>query len=184
MRIIAGRFKGRRFSPPNKNWPTRPTMDYAREALFNILHNDFYFEDIKALELFGGFGGHSYELISRGTSDVTLIEKHPGCVAFIRKTIKELDAEDAIQIIRGDAFRFLEGCREKYNYIFADPPYHLPTLDLLPNLIFEGGLLAAEGSFVLEHGSNHTFSAHPNFVKEKEYGGTIFSFFENIADES
>ncbi|MGK0389817.1 MAG: 16S rRNA (guanine966-N2)-methyltransferase [Maribacter sp.] len=183
MRIVAGKFKGRKFNPPANNWPTRPTTDFAREALFNILTNDYYFDDIKVLELFGGSGSHSYELISRGCTDVTLVEQHNSCIKFIKKTIAELDVEDCIKIIRGDAFRFLEGCRKEYDYIFADPPYHMPTLDLLPNIVFEKKLLKKGGQFVLEHGNNHTFSLHPNFIKEKKYGNAMFSFFECLEED-
>jgi len=179
MRIVAGKFKGRRFSPPAKKYPTRPTTDYAREALFNILNNEFDFQELKALELFGGFGGHSYELVSRGCESITVVEKHFGCVGFMKSTIRDLEVEDYIKVIKGDVFTFLKGSHEKYNYIFADPPYALPTLDLLPEIIFERALLNEDGLFVLEHGKNHTFHLHPHFVKEKEYGGTVFSFFEN-----
>ncbi len=178
MRIIGGKFKGRKFNPPADKWPTRPTTDFAREALFNILNNRFYWEDIRALDLFGGAGGHCFELISRGTTDVTYVEKYYPCVKFVQATIKEMGEEDKLKIIRGDVFRFLKSCDTPFDYIFADPPYQLPTLDLLPDLIFNQHLLSPEGIFVLEHGSQHTFQNHPYFSEERKYGNTIFSFFE------
>ncbi|MCB0458370.1 MAG: RsmD family RNA methyltransferase, partial [Flavobacteriaceae bacterium] len=108
MRIVGGKFKSRRFNPPAKNWPTRPTTDFAKEGLFNILLNHWDFESIKVLDLFGGTGSHSYEFISRGCCDVTYVDKFPGCVAFVKKTAKELDIEKCIHIIKGDVFKFIE----------------------------------------------------------------------------
>lgn len=179
MRIIAGKHKGRRFSPKAKqSYPTRPTMDYAREALFNILQHQIDFESIKALDLFGGFGGNSFELLSRGCEDVTIVEKHAGCVRFIRETAHTLKEEEHLHILRGDVFQYLKGCTHSFDFIFADPPYQLPTIDLLPELIFSRSLLAPNGSFILEHSNQHTFSSSPRFVEEREYGGTVFSFFE------
>ncbi len=183
MRIIAGKFKGRRFSPPSNNWPTRPTTDFAREALFNILTHEMDFDGMHALDLFGGMGGHSFEMISRGFEKVHVIEKHPGCSAFIEKTAKSLKIDGQISVVRGDVFSFLKNTALRFDYIFADPPYALPTLDILPDLIFDKGIIKGNGYFVLEHGNQHTFTLHPKFVKEKEYGSAIFSFFENGEDE-
>ncbi len=179
MRIIGGKFKGKRFSPPADKWPTRPTTDFAREALFNILNNNFYFDEISVLDLFGGTGSMTFEFISRGTEDLTYVEKYYPCVQYVKKTINELNAEDDVQIIRGDVFRFLEGCQKKYDIIFADPPYQLPTIDILPHSIFEQQLLKENGLFILEHGNQTPFSLHPNFSEERSYGNTFFSFFKN-----
>ena len=177
MRIIGGQFKGRRFNPPAKNWPTRPTTDFAKEGLFNILNNYFDFEEMKVLDLFGGTGNHSYEFISRGCRDVTYVDKFPGCIAFVKRTAKELKIEDYLKIYKADVFKFLKHNTEQYDYIFAGPPYALPTIDTIPDLIFEYGLLKKEGRFVMEHNPNHEYKTHPHYLEERNYGKTIFSFF-------
>jgi 16S rRNA (guanine(966)-N(2))-methyltransferase RsmD len=178
MRIIAGKFKGRRFDPPADNWPTRPTTDYAKEGLFNILTNRLDFETLRVLDLFGGTGSHSYEFISRGCNDVTYVDKFPAAVQFVRKTAKTLGIEEQLTIFQMDVFRFIENARSQYDYIFAGPPYALPTIDIIPNLIFEKNLLAPDGLFVLEHNPNHDFLSHPHLVEVRNYGKTIFSFFQ------
>jgi 16S rRNA (guanine(966)-N(2))-methyltransferase RsmD len=179
MRIISGKFKGRRFNPPADDWPTRPTTDFAKEGLFNILNNNIDFEETKVLDLFGGTGNHSYEFISRGCVDVTYVDKFTGCLNFVRKMAKELKVENEMRIMQMDVFRFIEFSKEKYDYIFAGPPYGMPALDSIPDKIFEHGLLAEEGWFVLEHNPNHNFEKHPNFFDVRTYGKTHFSFFEN-----
>ncbi len=179
MRIIAGKFKGRRFNPPAKNWPTRPTTDFAKEGLFNILANHFDFAQLKVLDLFGGTGNHSYEFISRGCRDLTYVDKFPGAVAFVRRTARELGIEDAIRIVKADVFRFVGYTGEQYDYIFAGPPYGLPEIDAIPGLIFEHRLLRPGGWLVLEHNPSHSYQNHPHFFQERNYGKTLFSFFIN-----
>jgi 16S rRNA (guanine(966)-N(2))-methyltransferase RsmD len=177
MRIIGGKFKGRRFNPPAKNWPTRPTTDFSKEGLFNILYNMLDFESLKVLDLFGGTGNHSYEFISRGCQDVTYVDKFPGCVAFAKKTAKELGIEEYIQIYKADVFKFMHRNQTQYDYIFAGPPYGLPNIDDIPDLIFKYELLREDGLFVMEHNPNHSYQDHPHYVQERHYGKTIFSFF-------
>lgn len=177
MRIIGGKFKGRRFTPPADKWPTRPTTDYAKEALFNILNNQLDFEAVKMLDLFGGTGSHSYEFISRGCQDVTYVDKFPEAVRFVRKTIEILGIEAQLKIIQMDVFRFIEHATNQYDYIFAGPPYALPTMDIIPNLIFEKNMLLPEGLFVLEHNQYVDFVDHPQLVDVRNYGKTILSFF-------
>lgn len=179
MRIIGGQFKGRKFYPPADKWPTRPTTDYSKEGLFNILTNRLDFESLKVLDLFGGTGNHSYEFISRGCRDVTYVDKFGACVAFCRKTAAELGVESSLRIFRADVFKFVKRAHEKYDYIFAGPPYALPTIDTLPDIIIERELLAEDGLFVLEHNPNHNFENHPNFQEVRKYGQTIFSFFKS-----
>jgi 16S rRNA (guanine(966)-N(2))-methyltransferase RsmD len=177
MRIIGGKFKGRRFTPPADHWPTRPTTDYAKEALFNILNNRLDFESVKVLDLFGGTGSHSYEFISRGCEDVTYVDKFAPAVQFVRKTAETLQITPFLKILQMDVFRFIENATAQYDYIFAGPPYALPTIDTIPNLIFEKNLLLPEGIFVLEHNPHHDFHDHPHFTEMRSYGKTLLSFF-------
>jgi 16S rRNA (guanine966-N2)-methyltransferase len=181
MRIIAGKFKGRKFYPPADKWPTRPTTDFAKEGLFNIINNNFHFEDLRVLDLFGGTGNHSYEFISRGCEDVTYVDKFPSCVKFVKESAKILEIEDKINIIRADVFKFIESSHSQWNYIFAVTPYGLGSLDSIPDLIFEKKMLKEEGWFVLEHNPNHNFKNHPHLHDIRNYGKTIFSIFTNEA---
>jgi len=178
MRIISGTFKGRRFYPPADNWPTRPTTDYAKEGLFNILMNHFDFSTLKVLDLFGGTGGHTYEFISRGCQDVTYVDKFGPCVTFVKQTAAELEISSYIRTVRMDVFKFIERATEKYDYIFAGPPYGMPRLDELPDLVVQAPLLKQDGWFVLEHNPKHDFEKHPNCFDVRHYGKTIFSFFQ------
>lgn len=178
MRIIGGEFKGRRFHPPADKWPTRPTTDFAKEALFNILENTFYFDEIKVLDLFGGTGSHSYEFISRGCRDVTYVDKFASCVKFVNQTSKTLGIEEYLHSFKMDVFKFVENCNQQFDYIFAGPPYPLPNLDTIPDLIFTNKLLKPGAWFVLEHNAHHNFENHPRFIRQRNYGGTYFSFFE------
>ncbi len=179
MRVIGGELKGRKFNPPADNWPTRPTTDYAKEGLFNILTNQFDFEELKALDLFGGTGSHSYEMISRGCKDVTYVEKFGRCVAFVKKTAEEFGVEDYLKISKTDVFKFLKFSQTQYDYIFAGPPYALPTMDLIPDFVFNENSLKKEGWFVMEHDYNRSYKAHENYFDERHYGKTIFSFFKH-----
>jgi 16S rRNA (guanine(966)-N(2))-methyltransferase RsmD len=179
MRIVGGEFKGRKFFPPAKNWPTRPTTDFAKEGLFNILANRLDFSHLTVLDLFGGTGSHSYEFISRGCSDVTYVDKFAGCVSFVRKTASELGIEDKITIFKSDVFKFLQLNTRQFDYIFAGPPYPLPQLKSIPDVIFKHNTLAPEGLFVLEHNPQHDFKNHPHFTEVRSYGTTLFSFFKN-----
>ena len=179
MRIIGGKFKGRRFNPPAKNWPTRPTTDFAKEGLFNILTNRIEFSEVKMLDLFGGTGNHCYEFISRGCEDATYVDKFGGCVAFVKKTAELLKIENELKIVKSDVFKFINTTIEKSDFIFAGPPYPLKTLDTIPDRIFDKNLLTEQGILVLEHNPNHDFQNHPNFEESRNYGTTIFSFFSN-----
>lgn len=177
MRIIGGEFGGRRFNPPAKNWPTRPTTDISKEGLYNILQNRIDFEDTTMLDLFGGTGNHCYEFISRGCTDATYVDKFPGCVDFVKKTASDLGIEDRINIIKMDVFKYIETCFRKFDFIFAGPPYPLITLNTIPSKIFGKGILNEGGIFVLEHNPQHSFKHMPQFKEERAYGTTIFSFF-------
>ncbi|MCC7246318.1 MAG: RsmD family RNA methyltransferase [Saprospiraceae bacterium] len=184
MRIIGGKFKGRRFNPPADHWPTRPTTDMAKEALFNILNNLMDFEDVKVLDLFGGTGSHGYEFISRGCQDVTYVDKFPDAVRFVKKITETLGIQEQLRIVQMDVFRFIDSTSARYDYIFAGPPYALPTIDTIPDLIFEKGLLLPDGLFVMEHNPHHDFSEHPHLYDVRNYGKTIFSFFKEAPTEA
>src|SRR5690606_35008251 len=150
MRIVGGEFSGRRFNPPSGN-PARPTTDVAKEGLFNTLENMIDLESIKTCDIFGGTGSISYELASRGATDLTLIERDAVSIQFIKKTAQALGIADKMHIIKGDVFKFMKQSREQYNFIFAGPPYALQNIDDLPLLVFEKNMLEPDGIFVLEH---------------------------------
>ena len=175
MRIITGQFKGRHFDIP-RTFKARPTTDFAKENIFNVLNGYIDFDDITALDLFSGTGSISLELISRGCKEVISVEKDRDHARFIADCMKKINAENDI-LIRGDVFRFLKSCHQKFDLIFADPPYALPELDTLPDLVFEHDLLAADGVFVFEHGKHNDFSAHPRFKEHRSYGSVNFSIF-------
>lgn len=183
MRIIGGKFKGRRFHPPADKWPTRPTTDFAKEALFNILTNRFDFESVKMLDLFGGTGSHCYEFISRGCTNATYVDKFPPAVQFVRKIARELQIEPCLRIYQMDVFRFIQMATEQYDFIFAGPPYALPTIDTIPDLILAKKLLLPEGWLVLEHNPQHDFLHHPNLIDLRKYGKTYFSFFGSLPSQ-
>lgn len=177
MRIVGGIFSGRKFYPPS-GIPARPTTDVAKEGLFNTLANMMELEDISTCDLFGGTGSISYELASRGAAALTLIERDPSSILFIRKTAKELGIADKLQIIKGDVFRFLRQNTAAYHFIFAGPPYALADIDQLPLLVCERQMLQPGGIFVLEHTSRNNYEQHSAFLKTKHYGTTVFSFFQ------
>lgn len=175
MRIISGIYKGRLITPP-KNLRARPTTDFAREALFNILINRYDFETLKVLDLFSGTGSVSYEFASRGASQVVLVDKDNYHIAFIKKTIDELHF-DNIKAVHIDVKAFLKTCDQKYDIVFADPPYDLPWLDTLPGLVAGAGVVNDEGIFILEHPKHMSFTKEPGFFEHRNYGGVNFSFF-------
>lgn len=175
MRIITGIYKGRHFDVP-RSFKARPTTDFAKENIFNVLNGYLDFEDATALDLFAGTGSISLELLSRGCRMVTGVEADRNHHAFICQCIKKLDTDKGI-MIRGDVFRFIKSCKQKYDFIFADPPYALPNLAELPALVLGNGLLADNGIFVLEHGKANSFSDNARFVEHRAYGSVNFSIF-------
>ena len=183
MRIIGGMLGGRRISPPARMPHTRPTTDRAREALFNILSNRLDLEGIVALDLFAGTGALGYELCSRGASRVVAVEKDPAMHGFIRQTAALLALENH-QALRMDAFLYLEGCSETFDLILADPPYELPGLDRLPEMVFGRRLLSPDGYLVVEHGSHFAFPDRTELVLRRNYGDSFFSFFHKPEADS
>lgn len=160
---------------------TRPTTDIAKEGLFNIIQNNLDFEELKTLDLFGGTGSISYELASRGASDLTIVEKDQKMFEFIRKTSSQLQLEN-FKVIRSDVFRFIDQCAEKFDFIFAGPPYALQTIDELPKRIFEKQLLKEGGWFILEHTPRNNYEMVPFFHNSRNYGTTVFSIFINKSE--
>jgi len=182
MRIISGKFGGRRINPPAKMPYTRPTTDIAKEGLFNILQNRISFEGIKTLDLFGGTGSISYEFASRGAADLTIVEKDSTMNAFIKKNTDMLGIDNC-KVLKMDVFGFLHSCTEKYDLIFAGPPYALGEIDELPRIIVAKELIAADGFFILEHTPRNSYEKFNGFSFQRNYGTTIFSFFTAITKE-
>ena len=178
MRIISGSLGGRSIRPPAKMPYTRPTTDIAREGLFNILQNNFDLIGLKTLDLFGGTGTISYELYSRGASDLTIVEKDRTMYDFIVRTAETLKCEN-FKVIRSDVFKFIDQSTEQCDFIFAGPPYTLATIDELPVKIFRQHLLKEKGWFVLEHTTGNDFKDDPHFARSRNYGSTVFSIFVN-----
>jgi N6-adenine-specific methylase len=174
MRIISGSLKGRRLYPP-LNLPVRPTTDMARESLFNILRNRVDFSNTVVCDLFAGTGAISFEFISHGAKQVISVDENAKCIDFIKKTSTEFQVSN-LMTVRNDVFIFLGRSQMKFDIVFADPPYDLYKLDLLPDLVLKS-FLRPEGIFVLEHSKEHSFEQHPNFVEQRHYGKVNFTFF-------
>ena len=197
MRVVAGKYRGRHFEVP-RSFKARPTTDFAKENLFNVLRSyvDFESEEPSALDLFAGTGSITLELLSRGCSHVTSVELDAQHCSFIRQFLRALGAESQVTLLRADVLRFLRKSPGTFDFIFADPPYALPGLERLPDLVFglegtggeasatqpheavrQSSLLAPDGLFVLEHGRAQDFSGHPHYVDHRAYGSVNFSFF-------
>ena len=162
---------------PPKNITARPTTDFAKESLFNLLQNRMEFEGADMLDLFAGTGSIGLEFVSRGAREVTAVELAHTQQNFIISTCKLLDIHN-LQVIRGDVFKFISSCHTKFDFIYADPPYQLEQLPYIPNLIFEQNLLKEGGLFVLEHSKANDFSNHPHYMEHKKYGNVNFTFFQ------
>ncbi len=175
MRVITGKYKGRHFDVP-RTFKARPTTDFAKENLFNVLNGYLDWEGSRALDLFAGTGSITLELLSRGCSHVICVEKDPMHYRFITGFLEKLGDEAAFPV-RGDVFKFIATLHEQFDFIFADPPYSLPNIADLPDLILDHDLLLPEGIFVLEHGKGDDFSSHPRLIDHRQYGSVNFSFF-------
>mgnify|MGYP000227000784 CR=1 FL=1 len=177
MRIISGKHKGRRLQAP-KNLPVRPTTDIAKESLFNIINNLYYFEGLNILDLFSGTGNISYEFASRGVENITAVDQHFGCIRYINQVNKEFDF--SINTIKSDVYKFIEKTALTSDIVFADPPYDFSEEQFLKiaTIVFEKKLLKEDGLLIIEHSKQTKLSEHPNFSYERRYGGNVFSFFE------
>ncbi len=175
MRIISGRFKGRTIRAP-KNLPVRPTTDMAKEGLFNILHNRFYFEELKVLDLFCGTGNISYEFQSRNVQKTKSVDASFKCVAFVKKTLGELGCSNA-EVIKSDAIRFVSNTHEKWNLIFADPPYDFSKYEELTEMIVSRKMLEPDGLLIMEHPAEVNLQNVNSYLETRKYGRVHFSFF-------
>jgi 16S rRNA (guanine966-N2)-methyltransferase len=175
LRIVSGKYKGRKIFPP-KNLPVRPTTDFAKESLFNILNNYFDFETVKFLDLFSGTGNMTYECSSRGCSDIVCVDADYGCCRFIKETVAALEMPN-VRVIKNDAFRFLNKVEDSFDIIFADPPFTADKKQMIPELVFSRKLLKENGWLVVEHPKEDDFSGHERFREKRNYGNINFSIF-------
>jgi 16S rRNA (guanine(966)-N(2))-methyltransferase RsmD len=178
VRIVSGIFKGKQIRPP-RNFKARPTTDFAKESLFNVLANHYDFEELDVLDLFSGTGSIAYEFASRGARSVVAVEWTQDHYRFIRDTCRVLQMEQ-ITPLRADVFRYLNKPYQSFDVIFADPPYDHPRLEKLPDLVLSSNILAEGGIFILEHPGSFDFSAHAGFNQHRKYGGVNFSLFDKI----
>ncbi|MCR4603338.1 MAG: RsmD family RNA methyltransferase [Prevotella sp.] len=179
MRIITGKYKGRHFDIP-RTFKARPTTDFAKENIFNVLTGYLDFDGATALDLFSGTGSITLELLSRGCSQVVSVEMDRDHHRFITECLRKLDTKACIPL-KTDVFRFIRSCHQQYDLVFADPPYALKELPLIPDMVIDRQLLKDDGIFVFEHGKDHDFSTHPCFVEHRAYGSVNFSLFRAMA---
>ncbi len=177
MRIIGGDFKGKTIKTLS-SFKDRPTTDFARESLFNILNNYYYFDNVKVLDLFCGTGAISFEFMSRGTRQITAVDKNKKYTDFIEKQALNIFKENILLTINADAFDFIKNNILDYDIIFADPPYQMEEIEKIPNYIFENKYIKEDTMLILEHSKYFNFKNHNFFQKEKKYGHVHFSFFE------
>jgi len=180
LRIIGGKYRGKHLDLPS-GLSARPTTDFAREGLFDILSTRISFEDTDVLDLFSGTGSISFEFISRGAKTVHLVEYNQRNIFFIRRTIKDMNISN-IKAVRLDVREFLKVCRYTYDIIFADPPFDLPWLKKLPGMVLDTDLLNEGGFLIVEHPGEISFNDHPGFFEHRKYGRVNFSFFSQPRD--
>jgi 16S rRNA (guanine(966)-N(2))-methyltransferase RsmD len=182
LRIIRGKFKTRRYKVP-KNFPSRPTTDFAKEGLFNILENQRYLEDLNILDLCSGSGNISVEFLSREAGTVTAVDKNYNCVRHLHKVIRELGCEKDINIVKSDIVKYIESCNSSFDIIFADPPYAYKEYEKLIETVFERNLLNENGILIIEHGKETDLSDKTHFDILRKYGNVWFSFFKLKSEE-
>lgn len=175
MRISGGLYKGRMFHP-GKKFTARPTTDLAKEGLFNILETRYDFSGKTALDLFSGTGSIGYEFISRGCTEVVMVEKNPAHFHFIQEVLEKLNCKNA-RILKTDVFRFLMKCPQQFDFVFADPPYDFPYFSEVPLHVFQSEVIKKGGLFIIEHPGDYNFSSYPQFQEIRKYGKVHFSFF-------
>ena len=176
MRIITGIYKGRRFDIP-RTFKARPTTDFAKESIFNVVNGYINLDGCTAVDLFSGTGSIALEMLSRGCAEVISVEADKDHYAFIRQCLKKIGATNCMAI-RGDALKFIKSCHRQFDFIFADPPYSMPEIEQIPQMIIDKNMIADGGLFVFEHGKGNDFSAMPRFVEHRAYGSVNFSLFQ------
>ncbi len=180
MRIISGKFRGKRITAP-ANLPVRPTTDFAKEALFNVLNNHYNFDEISVLDLFSGIGSISLEFASRGSNRVISVDQDAGCVKFLSETVQSMNLGDIVSVARNDVFQFLKrNTQGSFDVIFADPPFvfEQDEYNKIIEFVKENEWLKREGELVLEHSSDIKFEGHPHLIQTRKYGNVNFSFFD------
>lgn len=175
MRIITGIHKGRRFDIPS-SFKARPTTDFAKENIFNVIQGYIDIADTEVLDLFGGTGSISLEFISRECRNLICVEMDKDHLAFIKKCMQTISADNAL-VLRADVVKFISKCRKQFDIIFADPPYRMTHLESIPQMILDNDLLKPDGILILEHGKDHDFSSHPHILDHRRYGSVNFSIF-------
>ena len=182
MRIVSGKYRGRKLRPPAK-LPVRPTTDFAKEALFNVLNNLIDFESVNVLDLFTGTGSISFEFLSRGCPSVTAVDQNPRCIDFINKASREFGI-DNLRTVRSNVFQILRHPTASFDLIFADPPYDLADPGIIPELVFNSSILQKDGLFILEHSATWNFDQHPHFSQKRTYGSVNFTFFTSSKENT
>lgn len=177
MRIIHGKYRGKPIIAP-KILPVRPTTDFAKEGLFNILSNEFDIEDLDVLDLFSGTGNIAFEFASRGAKKVLCIDQNYHCVSFIKKMKRELNIEQ-LSVFKNDTFKYLKQYEQSFDIIFADPPYNMEDMSKIAELVFENKLLNENGWLIIEHDKHTDLTNAPHFIKQRKYGNVNFSIFTN-----
>ena len=183
MRIISGTHKGRPIVTP-ANLPIRPTTDLAKESLFNILNNIFDFEDLEVMDLFSGTGSIAYEFASRGAKRIVVVDNNYKCVEFIKKAAQNFGFNKILTIQRANVFVYLKYPQSPFDLIFADPPYEMENIQVIPDLIFNQKMLKPGGWLIIEHSRDQNFEAHPNFLQHRNYGKVNFSIFLMAGEEN
>lgn len=182
MRIIRGKFKTRKYKIP-KNFPSRPTTDFAKEGLFNILENQLYLENLNILDLCAGTGNISIEFLSRESGKVTAVDQNYNCIRHISQVSRELGCSNDIKIVKSEIIKFLSKCEDKYDLIFADPPYAFTGYSDIIQLVFDRHLLMENGILIIEHGKETDLSDKTHFDFTRTYGNVYFSFFKIKSEE-
>lgn len=177
MRIVRGIYKARRFSPP-KSFPSRPTTDFAKEGIFNVIENRIDLLNLNILDLCAGTGNISIEFLSREAGTVTSVDKDPICASYMYKLQKELEIGNEWRIVKNDVRSFLERTKETYDIIFADPPYAMDFHPTIVKRVFENELLNEKGMLIIEHGKQTDLSMMEGFVEVRNFGNVFFSFFQ------
>ncbi len=180
MRVIAGKYKGRKLNDASK-YDIRPATDRVKETIFNVLQHKLNIENVKVLDLFAGTGSLGIEALSRGAQKGTFVDLSKESISLIKANLENLNCLEVCELIKADGVKFIERCNEKFDLIFADPPYAYEMTDIIPELIFSNKILNDNGFLIIEHQRNLSFKFTDDFVKTitKEFGNTTVTFFKH-----